>query len=212
MRLLDGIKQSRFARAAAPLGAVALAVWLSGCASMFKPGFHLAKGLDPEVHSARRADWIGKESVRCVVKFEDRYLMVKYRDGNWDFPGGPVIPEQHGIMDPDNLDLFNAALDYILSQAMVSVDIEDKPELFAYGYTIDNYNGENRMTHWVALYSRSTFPPQPHTDLREAVEVKWVSVDDPVLGECLRKRIQEYIDAGEGKSVIKERCRAYSIG
>ncbi|RJP21606.1 MAG: NUDIX hydrolase [Candidatus Omnitrophota bacterium] len=160
----------------------------------------------PKYHWARRENWLGSEMVFGVVLIGDRYLMVKRTDGmGWAFPGGPVNPKIHGEKSEKNRDLITAVTEYTHSQALVPVVVEDSV-LLAYGYAIDELFHQTLMVHWYIVAIPSTFPPKVHPNMRDSQEARWVALDDPVLGGCLRERIEEYVIAGEGGTIIMKPC------
>ncbi len=162
--------------------------------------------VEEEYQWARRNNWTGLEAVRGVVLIGDRYLLVLRADGlGWSFPGGPVNPQKHGEKSEDNKDLIMTVTDYVHSQAMVPVAAEETV-LLAYGYAIDEVHQRTILMYWFAVAVPSAFPPKPHPNMRDVKQVKWVGLDDPVLGDCLRTRIMEYVKAGEGGTIIMKSC------
>ncbi len=157
-------------------------------------------------HWTRRENWNGPEAVFGVVWIGDRYLLVEKTNGNgWSFPGGMVDPDIHGPKTKKNDDLIAAVTEYTHSQAMVSVNVEDTV-LLAYGYAIDEHHDQTMLAHWYAVAIASSFPPQVHPNMVETKNARWVGLDDSQLGECLQNRIQEYVSAGEGGTIVIEPC------
>ena len=155
-------------------------------------------------HWARREEWTGLEVVAGVVRIGDRYLLVKRVDGlGWTFPGGLVDSRVHGEKKKDNKDLIRAVLDYVHSEALIGI-VGNDAVLLAYGYALNSVTNKTLLQHWFAIGISSSFPPVPNANLREVVDAKWVALDDPVLGDCLRQRIKEYTDIGAGGTVILE--------
>ena len=166
--------------------------------------------INKKAHWARRENWTGKEYVHGVAGLGDRYLMVKMRNAGWDFPGGPVVAEVHGQKTKDNKDLIFAAAGYVNSQALISQRLGES-NLFAYGFAINPITNENSLIHWFNIGVPNTFASEPHPNLKDSIDAKWVTLDDPVIGRCLRMRIQEYQDAAEGGSILKQSCFDYSV-
>lgn len=166
--------------------------------------------INKKVHWARRQNWTGKEYVFGVAGLGDRYLMVKMRNTGWDFPGGSVIAGLHGQKTDENQDLVFAAASYVNSQALISQRLGES-KLFAYGFAINPLTNENSLIHWFNIAVPNTFASDPHPNLKDTIDAKWVTIDDPVIGKCLRMRIQEYTDAAEGGSIIKQTCFDYTV-
>jgi len=171
-----------------------------------------AKPIQPkinmDIHWARRQEWNGAEFVFGVVRFGEFTLMVQRNDPmGWTFPGGVIDPKIHGPKSPKALELVSAAAEYILTQASVSV-LPSKAVILSYGYLIDEKNDRILLAHWVAISPSNSFPPPPHADLHNTSDARWVTLDDPKAGNCLRLRMEESIGAGEGASVIYQTCRS----
>lgn len=183
--------------------------WFFSCESFnSKTSFNTA--VNKKIHWARRQNWMGKEYVYGVAGLGDRYLMVKMRNSGWDFPGGPVIAGLHGQKNDENQDLVFATASYVNSQALISQQLGES-QLFAYGFAINPLTNENSLIHWFNIAVPNTFASDPHPNLKETIDAKWVTPDDPVIGKCLRMRIQEYTGAAEGGSILKQSCFDYSV-
>ena len=192
------------------LPAIVLPAWAVGCASLGFGGNKVFKTrVNKKVLWARRQDWSGTEEVRGVVGIGDRFLMIRYRNGNWDFPGGPFIPNLHGEKSEKGEELLYAAADYVHKQALISVVLRDA-NLFAYGYAIDANRDRSRMVHWFLIHTMASYPPESHGNLNETTDARWISPDEPNLGKCLLQRVQEYLSAGEGNSFILKSCYEFS--
>lgn len=162
--------------------------------------------LNRKVHWARRQEWTGRDMVKGIVRIEDRYLLVQSRDTmNWDFPCGLVNPEIHGPKSNDNQDLIRAATEYVNSLAMIQV-VANLANLAAYGYAIDSSQEKTYMIHWLLVAVPTISLPPIHPNLRETVDARWVGLDDPELQSCLKKRIDEYMTAKEGGTILLEPC------
>lgn len=192
-----------------PFAGLLLAPALVSCMSM-EQKTRYSSDINKKVHWARRENWTGREYVMGVAGMGERFLMVKKRNIGWDFPGGPVVPEVHGIKSEDGNELNFAVAAYVNSQALISQRLGEA-ELFAYGYAINPTTNENVLVHWFSIGLPQTFPSDPTPNLTETLGAKWATVDDPVVGKCLRMRIQEYTDAAEGGSIVKQSCFDYSV-
>lgn len=192
-----------------PMAGILVAPTLVTCISMDRKT-KFSANINKKVHWARRENWTGPEYVVGVAGMGDRYLMVKKRSSGWDFPGGPVVAKAHGQKTDENKDITFAVASYFNSQALISQRLGEA-ELFAYGFMINPATNENYLVHWFSMGMPQTFPTDPSPNLTETLDAKWATIDDPVIGKCLRMRIQEYTDAAEGGSVLKQSCFDYSV-
>lgn len=157
-------------------------------------------------HWARREEWSGPELVISVVPLGERYLMVQRSGGEgWTFPGGVVNPEIYGEKAKDNLDLIRAATEYVHDQTLIAV-LAKGGTLLAYGYALDKLRGQVYLTHWINVYTLGQFAPKPTPNQRNIVDARWVARDDPYLGACLKQQLDAMTQAGEGGSLVLERC------
>ncbi|HOJ58730.1 MAG TPA: NUDIX hydrolase [bacterium] len=157
-------------------------------------------------HWARREEWTGRELVISVVPLAERYLMVQRAGGEgWTFPGGVVNPEVYGEKAKDNMDLIRAATEYVHEQTLIAV-LAKGGTLLAYGYALDPLRGQMYLAHWINVYTLGQFAPRPTPNQRDILEARWVARDDPYLGSCLKQQLDFMAQAGEGGSLVLERC------
>ncbi len=176
------------------------------CASV-SPEYNVPKTkIKSKYHWARREDWTGQERVVSVVPLGERHLMVQRSGGEgWTFPGGVVDPAVYGEKAQDNMDLIRAATEYVHDQTLIAV-LAKGGTLLAYGYALDPLRGQVYLTHWINVYTLGQFAPKPTPNQRDIVDARWVAYDDPYLGTCLKQQLDAMTQAGEGGSVVLERC------
>ncbi len=182
----------------------------ASCAGMGRGNSEFDVKINKKAHWSRRENWPGQEYVYGVAGLGDRYLLVKHRRQGWDFPGGPVYNESHGSKNEENEDLSYAVASYVNSQALIPQKLGES-KLFAYGYAINPQTQTNYLVHWFSIGMPQTFLSEPHANMNDTTDAEWATADDPVIGKCLRMRMKEYQQAGEGGSIIKNSCFDYSI-
>jgi len=193
------------------VGASLVCSGMAGCTSIPLPKDNPAKAVDANILWARRQEWNGIEEVRGVVHLDnEHYLMVRKREPmGWQFAGGVVDHERYGPKHPEAIDLVTAVTNDVHNQAMVAVTAK-YTKMFAYGYGINKIQDKLSMIFWFYVIVPTSGFTQPHANLRDVSDAKWVNLDDPMLGDCLQQRIQEYKKVGEGGTVIIEPCRVNS--
>lgn len=188
------------------MGSGLLVPGLAGCTALEIPDTEPLMEVDAEVHWARREEWQGEEVAFGVVGLGGRYLMVKQKSPlGWTFPGGLVNRQEHGVKSETNDDLFDAALLHTYNQALISLEIEGSA-LFAYGYGVDVLNDRTVMVHWYRLSPKTVGLPSITANLALVDDARWVSDDSSYLRHCLVKRREEYIEAGQGRTIMLEGC------
>ncbi len=203
MKIMDGDRRDFLKNMASIAGCSLL---FSACSTLQKDREARFVKINPEIHWARRKEWHGKEYVFAVVQYGDFTLMVQRNTPiGWTLPGGVFQPRVYGRKSPKGSDLVASAADFVLMEASVPV-VLSKAVIFAYGYAIDQIKNETYLAHWLSMAPASTYPPVPHANLRSTTDAKWVTMDDPKLGKCLRQRVNESKTAGEGSSVMIKSC------
>lgn len=159
------------------------------------------------VHWARRNEWNGEEAVFGLIQIGDRYLMIRRNDGlGWTFPGGLVIPGEHGQKNEEGSDLIRAASTYAHDQALIAV-LGDEGMIISYGYAIDTVDNRMLLVHWLKLAIPNDFLPTPSPNLKDSLEAKWIALDDPEVGPCLKQRLNEIVEVKEGGTITLEKCQ-----
>lgn len=177
-----------------------------GCAGIVDRPSQFKPVVNRKAHWTRRNEWTGDEYVLGVCQIENRFLMIQKNDGwGWTFPWGKVEPGKYGYKNEKNEDLIKAANFIVHDQTYIPI-VGGDGVVLAYGYAIDNVRDKVYLAHWVQVAPLSDFPTHPQPNLRDVFEARWASPEDPMLGNCLARRLKEINDAGEGKTLILEPC------